>query len=193
MNAMNADIASRFTTGSPPIGLAPVYAQYPIEVVGADGVWLHTRDGRKVLDLYGGHAVASLGYGHQRWTEALRDQARAMNFQTNAVPHGSARARRAQAAEVLAGCRSTACSASTPAPRPTRTRSSWRSRCDRAARKSSRSKQSFHGRTAAAGAAHLGRAAEVVRLAARAVRRELDQAPRRRGHRQRTSPTTRRP
>ena len=40
-------------------GLAPVYAQYPLEVVGADGVWLHTRDGRKVLDLYGGHAVAS--------------------------------------------------------------------------------------------------------------------------------------
>src|ERR1044071_7632244 len=76
-------------------GLAPVYAQYPIEVVGADGVWLHTRDGRKVLDLYGGHAVASLGYGHKGWTKALSEQAAQMNFQTNAVPM-EIRARAAQ-------------------------------------------------------------------------------------------------
>ena len=66
-----------------------------IEVVGAEGVWLHTRDGRKVLDLYGGHAVASLGYGHQGWTKALSDQAAQMNFQTNAVPM-EVRARAAQ-------------------------------------------------------------------------------------------------
>ncbi len=70
---------------SPADGLAPVYAQYPIEVVGADGVWLHTRDGRRVLDLYGGHAVASLGYGHKGWTRALSEQAAQMNFQTHAV------------------------------------------------------------------------------------------------------------
>ena len=49
---MNAELQK---PASPSVGLAPVYAQYPIEVVGADGVWLHTRDGRKVLDLYGGH------------------------------------------------------------------------------------------------------------------------------------------
>src|SRR6185312_3333303 len=30
--------------------------------------------------------VASLGYGHPRWTEALITQARSCNFQTNAVP-----------------------------------------------------------------------------------------------------------
>ncbi len=64
-------------------------------MVGADGVWLHTRDGRKVLDLYGGHAVASLGYGHKGWTKALSDQAAQMNFQTNAVPM-EIRARAAQ-------------------------------------------------------------------------------------------------
>ncbi len=66
--------------------LAAVFAQYPIEVVGADTVWLHTRDGRRVLDLYGGHAVAALGYGHAQWLQALRDQAREVLFQTNAVP-----------------------------------------------------------------------------------------------------------
>jgi acetylornithine/N-succinyldiaminopimelate aminotransferase len=65
--------------------LAPVFAQYPIEVVSADGVWLMTRDGRRVLDLYGGHAVAAVGYGHPRWLAALESQARSVLFQTNAV------------------------------------------------------------------------------------------------------------
>ena len=66
--------------------LAPVYAQFPLEVTGASGVHLVTRDGRRVLDLYGGHAVAALGYGHPRWLAALADQAQALAFQSNAVP-----------------------------------------------------------------------------------------------------------
>jgi acetylornithine/N-succinyldiaminopimelate aminotransferase len=66
--------------------LAPVFAQYPIEVMDAHGVWLKTRDGRRILDLYGGHAVAALGYGHPGWTAALAAQAAACNFQSNAVP-----------------------------------------------------------------------------------------------------------
>ncbi|MGC1521289.1 MAG: aminotransferase class III-fold pyridoxal phosphate-dependent enzyme [Steroidobacteraceae bacterium] len=66
--------------------LAQVFAQYPIEVAHGEGVWLHTRDGRKILDFYGGHAVAGLGYGHPRWLAALERQARQMAFQTNAIP-----------------------------------------------------------------------------------------------------------
>jgi acetylornithine/succinyldiaminopimelate/putrescine aminotransferase len=66
--------------------LAPVFAQYPLEVVSAQGVWLMNSRGERVLDLYGGHAVASLGYGHPGWTEALTRQAQSCNFQTNAVP-----------------------------------------------------------------------------------------------------------
>lgn len=81
---MNAAINSNWK--GPADHLAPVFAQYPIEVVDAKGVWLHTRDGRRVLDLYGGHAVAALGYGHPVWTHALQQQAAACNFQSNAVP-----------------------------------------------------------------------------------------------------------
>lgn len=66
--------------------LAPVFAQYPFEVEHAEGVWLHSRDGRRVLDLYGGHAVAALGYGHPGWTRALQAQTAACQFQSNAVP-----------------------------------------------------------------------------------------------------------
>ncbi len=66
--------------------LAPVFAQYPLPVARAEGVWLYTPEGRRVLDMYGGHAVAALGYGHKGWTDALITQAQAVNFQTNAVP-----------------------------------------------------------------------------------------------------------
>ncbi len=66
--------------------LAQVFAQYPIEIAHGEGVWLYARDGRKILDFYGGHAVAGLGYGHPRWLAALERQARQMAFQTNALP-----------------------------------------------------------------------------------------------------------
>ena len=66
--------------------LAAVFAQYPLEVEHAEGVWLHARGGRRVLDLYGGHAVAALGYGHPGWTRAVQAQAATCNFQSNAVP-----------------------------------------------------------------------------------------------------------
>lgn len=66
--------------------LAPVFSQYPFEVASAHGVWLLNGRGERLLDLYGGHAVAALGYGHPGWTEALTAQARACNFQTNAIP-----------------------------------------------------------------------------------------------------------
>jgi acetylornithine/succinyldiaminopimelate/putrescine aminotransferase len=81
---MNAQPQSH--SGALPDYLAPVFAQYPLPVASGEGVWLHTTDGRRVLDLYGGHAVAALGYGHPVWTRALTEQARTLSFQTNAVP-----------------------------------------------------------------------------------------------------------
>jgi acetylornithine/N-succinyldiaminopimelate aminotransferase len=81
---MNATAAT--ATGALPDYLAPVFAQYPLEVISGEGVYLNTRDGRRVLDLYGGHAVAVLGYGHAGFTQALARQARELNFQSNAVP-----------------------------------------------------------------------------------------------------------
>jgi acetylornithine/N-succinyldiaminopimelate aminotransferase len=65
--------------------LAPVFAQYPIEVASAAGVWLTNTRGERVLDLYGGHAVAALGYAHEGWTAALARQAQSCQFQSNAV------------------------------------------------------------------------------------------------------------
>jgi acetylornithine/N-succinyldiaminopimelate aminotransferase len=82
---MNSSIsANRPATASHDF-LAPVFAQYPIEVVSAQGVWLTNSRGERVLDLYGGHAVAALGYGHPGFTQALTEQAQTCNFQSNAV------------------------------------------------------------------------------------------------------------
>lgn len=69
-----------------PDHLAPVFAQFPLEIGDAKGVYIRTPGGRKVLDLYGGHAVAALGYDHPRWVQALSEQARSLCFQSNAVP-----------------------------------------------------------------------------------------------------------
>src|ERR1700752_2173456 len=65
--------------------LAPVFSHYPLEVASAEGVWLMSSRGERVLDLYGGHAVAGLGYAHPAWTAALVRQAKACQFQSNAV------------------------------------------------------------------------------------------------------------
>jgi acetylornithine/succinyldiaminopimelate/putrescine aminotransferase len=79
-------MATTMTTDTVTSRLAQVFAQYPVEVAHGEGVWLHARDGRKILDFYGGHAVAGLGYGHPRWLAALERQSRQMAFQTNALP-----------------------------------------------------------------------------------------------------------
>jgi len=84
---MNASVTAQpAATPAPTDFLAPVFAQYPLDIVSGEGPWLKTRDGRRILDLYGGHAVAALGYGHPAYTRALSEQAQALNFQSNAVP-----------------------------------------------------------------------------------------------------------
>ncbi len=76
----------------------PVYGQLPFVPETASGCHIVTGHGRRILDLYGGHAVAALGYGHPRLTRAIRDQVDALLFQSNSV----ALAVRADAAEALA-------------------------------------------------------------------------------------------
>jgi acetylornithine/succinyldiaminopimelate/putrescine aminotransferase len=66
--------------------LLPVYPHAPIEPVRGEGALLYTRDGRELIDFYGGHAVALLGYGHPRLLAALAEQAKTLFFQSNVVP-----------------------------------------------------------------------------------------------------------
>ncbi len=77
----------------------PVYGKRSLVVASASGCEIVTADGRRILDLYGGHAVAALGYGHARLTAAIRDQAGTLLFQSNACALDV----RARAARALAG------------------------------------------------------------------------------------------
>ena len=68
-----------------PAHLDEVYPLLPFEPVSGQGVFLEDSEGRQVLDLYGGHAVAALGYGHPSLVEAIAKQAKTMVFQSNAA------------------------------------------------------------------------------------------------------------
>lgn len=72
--------------GAPRAHLDEVYSLLPFTPVRGEGVYLIDATGRTVLDLYGGHAVAALGYGHPRLTDAIAHQAGELLFQTNALP-----------------------------------------------------------------------------------------------------------
>lgn len=75
----------------------PVYGHLPFVPVRAAGCDIITASGRRILDLYGGHAVAALGYGHPRLVEAIQRQSKDLLFQSNAVALDI----RAEAAEQL--------------------------------------------------------------------------------------------
>ena len=63
----------------------PVYGQLPFVPERASGCDIFTKDGRRILDLYGGHAVAALGYGHPSLVRAIEEQTNKLLFQSNMV------------------------------------------------------------------------------------------------------------
>jgi len=73
------------TMAAPHAQLTEVYPMLPFMPVSGAGVFIEDEAGRRVLDLYGGHAVAALGYGHPRLVAALSRQAEQLYFQSNAV------------------------------------------------------------------------------------------------------------
>ena len=52
-----------------------------LQIERGEGVWLLDSDGRRYLDLYGGHAVTALGHGHPKLLSALHRQAPRLIFQ----------------------------------------------------------------------------------------------------------------
>lgn len=65
--------------------LFDVYLLFPIEPVKAEGSWLWDQEGKKYLDLYGGHAVISIGHNHPRFVEALKSQLDKISFYSNSI------------------------------------------------------------------------------------------------------------
>lgn len=65
--------------------LFDVYSLYDIEPVSGNGSYVFTADGTSYLDLYGGHAVISIGHAHPRYVKAVADQVGRLGFYSNSV------------------------------------------------------------------------------------------------------------
>lgn len=65
--------------------LFDVYPLFDITPVKAQGSWLWDDKGEKYLDLYGGHAVISIGHSHPHYVKSLTDQMNNISFYSNSV------------------------------------------------------------------------------------------------------------
>ena len=65
--------------------LFKTYKLWPIEPVKGLSCKVWDKEGTEYLDLYGGHAVISVGHCHPKYVEALSQQASRLGFYSNAV------------------------------------------------------------------------------------------------------------
>src|SRR5690606_30032332 len=62
-----------------------VYPLNPIEIVKAKGSTVWGSLGNEYLDLYGGHAVISIGHTHPHYVKRITDQLQQIGFYSNSV------------------------------------------------------------------------------------------------------------
>lgn len=65
--------------------LFDVYPLYEVEPVSAKGNSVVDKEGNNYLDLYGGHAVISIGHSHPLYVEKVTSQLQKIGFYSNAV------------------------------------------------------------------------------------------------------------
>lgn len=68
--------------------LFDVYPLFDIEIVKGKGCYTYDAEGNEYLDLYGGHAVISVGHSHPHYLNALQEQASKLVFYSNSVING---------------------------------------------------------------------------------------------------------
>lgn len=62
-----------------------VYSLFDLEIVKAEDTTVWDSNGQPYLDLYGGHAVISIGHGHPHYVEAITSQLQKVGFYSNSV------------------------------------------------------------------------------------------------------------
>ncbi|MNS12119.1 Acetylornithine/acetyl-lysine aminotransferase [compost metagenome] len=65
--------------------LFDVYPINPIHIARAQGSYVWDNDGQQYLDMYGGHAVISIGHTHPHWTQSITEQLNQIAFYSNSV------------------------------------------------------------------------------------------------------------
>ncbi|POY36944.1 aspartate aminotransferase family protein [Solitalea longa] len=67
------------------MNLFDVYPLFPFELVKAEGSYVWDENGNKYLDLYGGHAVISIGHTHPHYVKLINEQLNKIGFYSNSV------------------------------------------------------------------------------------------------------------
>ncbi len=67
------------------MNLFDVYPLYDITPVKGTGVYVYEENGTEYLDLYGGHAVISIGHSHPAYTKAICEQVGKLGFYSNSI------------------------------------------------------------------------------------------------------------
>ncbi len=67
------------------MNLFDVYPLYPIELVKAQGSTVWDKNGQEYLDLYGGHAVISIGHSHPTYVARMTEQLSNIGFYSNSI------------------------------------------------------------------------------------------------------------
>lgn len=70
------------------MNLFDVYPLFDIEIVRGKGCRVYDAGGNEYLDLYGGHAVISVGHCHPYYVEKLTEQLNKLGFYSNSVING---------------------------------------------------------------------------------------------------------
>lgn len=65
--------------------LFDVYPLNPIEIVKGNGSYVYDAKGQEYLDLYGGHAVISIGHSHPHYIQRITDQLNKLGFYSNSI------------------------------------------------------------------------------------------------------------
>ncbi|UKJ07617.1 aspartate aminotransferase family protein [Solitalea lacus] len=65
--------------------LFDVYPLFPFELVKAEGAYVWDENDNKYLDLYGGHAVISIGHSHPHYVQLITEQLNKIGFYSNSV------------------------------------------------------------------------------------------------------------
>lgn len=67
------------------MNLFDVYPLFPIEVTHGSGSYVFDKAGIRYLDLYGGHAVISIGHSHPHYVRRITDQLGKLGFYSNSI------------------------------------------------------------------------------------------------------------
>jgi acetylornithine/N-succinyldiaminopimelate aminotransferase len=86
------------------MSLFNVYPLFDITPIKGKDVYIFDENGTKYLDLYGGHAVISIGHSHPKYVKNISEQVAKLGFYSNSIQN-PLQEKLANKLEVLSGCK----------------------------------------------------------------------------------------